>query len=182
MWNANARVRVLIPAEALAARISELAAQISRDHAQTERLVVIGVLKGSVLFLADLIKQITVPVELDFCQTASYGSGQEPGEIHLKKDVELPLRGADVLVVEDIVDTGWTLRTLLDLFRHRQPRSVRLCTLLDKAEAREVEVPIDYCGFRIPRQFVVGYGLDWGERYRQLPYIGVVESAPEETP
>ena len=182
MSNLNARVKVRIPAAELARRIGELAAEINRDYARSERLGVVAILKGSVLFLADLVRQLTVPVEIDFCQAASYGQGQEPGEVHFKKDVDLPLRGADVLLVEDIVDSGWTVRALLDLLRNRRPKSLRLCTLLDKAEARVVEVPIDYCGFRIPREFVVGYGLDWGERYRQLPYIGVVESPSEENP
>lgn len=178
--NAKRVVRPLITAEELDRRIGELAEQISRDYEGSERLVVVGVLKGSVLFVADLVKRLRVPVEIDFCQTASYGSGTTGGEVHMKKDVDLPLRDADVLVVEDIVDTGWTLRTLLGLLSNRRPRSLRLCALLDKAEAREVEVPITYCGFTIPQKFVVGFGLDWGEKFRQLPYIGVVETVHEE--
>lgn len=179
--NAKRVVRPLIPADEIQARISQLADEISRDYEGSERLVVVGVLKGSVVFLADLIKRLRVPVELDFCQTASYGLGTTGGEVHMKKDVELPMRGADVLVVEDIVDTGWTLRTLLDLFSNRRPRTLKLCALLDKAEAREVEVPIAYRGFTIPNRFVVGFGLDWGEKYRQLPYIGVVETVSAES-
>lgn len=169
------RVRPLLTTEALATRIGELAAEINRDYAQCERLVVIGVLKGALFFLVDLLRQVEVPVEIDFCQTASYGAGTSAGEIRLKKDVDLSLRGADVLVVEDIVDTGWTLSLLLDFYRHRGPRSLKLCALLDKRAARQTEIAVDYCGFVIPPQFVVGYGLDWGERYRNLPYIGVVE-------
>jgi hypoxanthine phosphoribosyltransferase len=112
---------------------------------------------------------------MDFFQTSSYGSGKTAGEIRIKRDIDLSIRGRDVLLVEDIVDTGWTLRTILDLFRFRGARSVKLCALLDKHQARETEVPIDYCGFRIGNEFVVGYGLDFDERYRNLPYIAVVE-------
>jgi len=175
-------VRPLISAAALAARVAELAAEINRDYATSERLVVIGVLKGSIFFLVDLLRLLTVPVELDFCQTASYGEGTTAGEIRLKKDVDLALRGADVLLVEDIVDTGWTLSLLLDFYRHRGPRSLKLCALLDKRAARQAPVAIDYCGFEVPPQFVVGYGLDWGERYRNLPFLGVVDWSrqPEE--
>jgi hypoxanthine phosphoribosyltransferase len=128
-----------------------------------------------VLFYADLVQRLTVPVMVDFFQTASYGAGTSAGEIRIKRDIDLAIRGKDVLLVEDIVDTGWTLRTILDLFRFRGARSVKLCALLDKHEARETEVPIDYCGFKIGREFVVGFGLDYAERYRNLPYIGVVE-------
>src|SRR6185503_4776191 len=112
----------------------------------------------------------------DFFQTSSYGSSTSPGEVRIRKDLDLPVRGKDVLLIEDIVDTGYTLRTILDLLRFRGARSVKLCALLDKAEAREVEVQIDYKGFEIERLFVVGYGLDFDERYRNLPYIGVFDS------
>lgn len=169
------RVRELLSAERIQARIVELARDIDRDYQGCEELVVIGVLKGAVLFYADLVQRLTVPVRVDFFQTASYGSGTSAGEIRIKRDIDLAIRGKDVLLVEDIVDTGWTLRTILDLFRFRGARSVKLCALLDKHEARETEVPIDYCGFQIGRQFVVGFGLDYAERYRNLPYIGVVE-------
>ena len=167
---------VLIDAESLQHRVAELATQIDRDYAQSDRLVCVGVLKGSVFFLVDLVKRLQVPVAIDFFQTASYGGGTSPGEVRIRKDLDLPVRGADVLLVEDIVDTGYTLRTILDLLRWRGARSVKLCALLDKAAARQVEVPIDYCGFTIADLFVVGYGLDYAERYRNLPYIGVMES------
>jgi hypoxanthine phosphoribosyltransferase len=167
---------VLIDAESIQRRVGELAAQIDHDYAQTDRLVCVGVLKGSVFFLVDLVKRLQVPVAIDFFQTASYGGGTSPGEVRIRKDLDLPVRGADVLLVEDIVDTGYTLRTILDLLRWRGARSVKLCALLDKAAARQVEVPIDYCGFTIADLFVVGYGLDYAERYRNLPYIGVMES------
>jgi hypoxanthine phosphoribosyltransferase len=169
-------VKTLISSDTLQKRIAELAAEIDRDYAGTDRLVCIGVLKGSVFFMVDLLKQVTVPLELDFFQTASYGSGTEPGEVRIRKDIDLAIRGSDVLLVEDIVDTGYTLRTILDLLRFRGARSVRLCALLDKEDRREVEVPIDYRGFPIEDVFVVGYGLDHDEKYRNLPYIGYIET------
>ena len=170
--------RVLITAEALQARVAAMAAQINRDYAKSERLIFVGVLKGSVFFLVDLVKRIELPVAIDFFQTASYGGGTSPGEVRIRKDLDLPVRDADVLLVEDIVDTGYTLRTILDLLRWRGARSVKLCALLDKASRREVEVPIDYRGFEIEDLFVVGYGLDYAERYRNLNYIGVLEESP----
>ncbi|RMH18433.1 MAG: hypoxanthine phosphoribosyltransferase [Acidobacteria bacterium] len=172
---ANPDLRVLIPADALQARIAELAAAINRDYAASERLIAIGVLKGSVFFLVDLLKHLTVPLKVDFFQTSSYGNATEPGEVRIKKDVDLSVRGADVLLVEDIVDTGYTLRTILSLLKFRQAKSVRLCALLDKKARREVEVPIDYKGFEIEDVFVVGYGLDHAERYRNLPFIGYLQ-------
>jgi hypoxanthine phosphoribosyltransferase len=175
----NHRVRTLIGQAEIGRRISELAADIDRDYAGSDGLVAIGVLKGSVFFFTELVKQLEVPLTIDFFQTTSYGAGTTAGEVRIKRDIDLSVRGKDVLLVEDIVDTGWTLRTILDLFRFRGARSVKLCALLDKHEAREAEVPIDYCGFRIGREFVVGYGLDYGERYRNLPYIGVVEFLEE---
>ena len=173
-------VRVLIPQADLERRVAELAEEINRDYSgkstDSDSLVCIGVLKGSVFFMVDLLKRVTVPVKIDFFQTASYGSGTTADEVRIRKDVDLALRGKDVLLIEDIVDTGHTLRTVLALLKFRGARSVRLCALLDKAERREVEVPIDYKGFEIENLFVVGYGLDFDERYRHLPYIGVVES------
>jgi len=167
--------RVLISAEAIQARVAELATEIDRDYAATDRLVAVGVLKGSVFFLVDLLKNVHVPVAVDFFQTASYGSGTSSGEVRIRKDIDLSIRGQDVLLIEDIVDTGYTLRTILDLLRFRGAQSVRLCALLDKRAAREVEVEIDYCGFEIEPLFVVGYGLDFAERFRNLPYVGVWE-------
>jgi hypoxanthine phosphoribosyltransferase len=171
-------VRVLIPQADLERRVAEMAEEINRDYSQkaagSDGLVCIGVLKGSVFFLVDLLKKLTFPVKVDFFQTASYGSSTTAGEVRIRKDVDLPIRGKDVLLIEDIVDTGHTLRTVLGLLRFRGAKSVRLCALLDKAERREVDVPIDYCGFTIEDLFVVGYGLDFDERYRNLPYIGVL--------
>lgn len=165
----------LLGPEEIRRRVKELAGEIARDHRDTEELVCLGVLKGSVFFLVDLVRELPLPVAVDFLQTSSYGLRQEPGEVVIKKDVELPLRGRDVLLVEDIVDTGHTVHTLLTTLRLRRPRSLRLCTLLDKPDRRQVEVPIDYLGFTIPDRFVVGYGLDHAERWRNLPYVGVVE-------
>src|SRR5579864_4006447 len=194
-----AAMRVLIAAPELARRVAELAARIDADYRllgggggrrghrrpQDDPLIAVGVLKGSVFFLADLLKRLRVPVAVDFLQTASYGAGGENrGEMRIRKDLDLSIRGRDVLLVEDIVDTGFTIRTILDLLRFRGARSVRLCALLDKTAARQVEVPIDYRGFAIENVFVVGYGLDHGERYRNLPYIAVwqAEGAPPATP
>lgn len=169
------RPRTLIPADKIRRRITELAAEIDRDFADTELLICIGVLKGSVFFMVDLLKRIRIPLAVDFFQTSSYRSGKVPGEIRILKDVDLSVRDRDVLLIEDIVDTGYTLRTVMALLEFRGARTVKLCALLDKAEAREVEVPIHYSGFVIENRFVVGYGLDHAERYRNLPYIGVCD-------
>jgi hypoxanthine phosphoribosyltransferase len=168
-------MRVLIGQEELERRIAEMAADVDRDYAGSDGLTCIGVLKGSVFFMVDLLKRLTIPVAIDFSQTSSYGSGTTPGEVRIRKDLDLSIRGRDVLLIEDIVDTGYTLRTILDLLRFRGARSVRLCALLDKVSRRQVDVPIDYCGFPIEDLFVVGYGLDYDERYRNLPYIAVWE-------
>lgn len=173
-------MRILISQEDLEARVAAMAAEIDRDYAESDRLVCIGVLKGSVFFMVDLLKRLKVPLAIDFFQTSSYGSSTSPGEVRIRKDLDLSIRGKDVLLIEDIVDTGYTLRTILDLLRFRGARSVRLCALLDKAAAREVDVKIDYRGFEIEKLFVVGYGLDYDEHYRNLPYIAVLDS--EDTP
>ena len=170
-------MRVLVTQEALERRVSEMAAEINRDYAESDRLLCIGVLKGSVFFMVDLLKKLTVPVTIDFFQTSSYGASTTPGEVRIRKDVDLPVRGKDVLLIEDIVDTGHTLNTILGLLRFRGARSVRPCALLDKKEAREVDVFIDYRGFEIENEFVVGYGLDFDDHYRNLPYIGVLDAA-----
>jgi hypoxanthine phosphoribosyltransferase len=183
-------VRVLIPQQDLERRVAEMAEEINRDFAHmgahtasdADSLLCIGVLKGSAFFLVDLLKRLTFPVKVDFFQTASYGSSTTAGEVRIRKDVDLPIRGKDVLLIEDIVDTGHTLRTILGLLRFRGAKSVRLCALLDKAERREVDVTIDYCGFTIEDLFVVGYGLDFDERYRNLPYIGVLMMGEDTEP
>lgn len=170
----NSDHKILISAATLQKRISALAEQINADYADvSEPLVCIGVLKGSIFFLVDLLKQVTVPLVIDFLQTSSYRSGSEPGEVRIRKDIDVAIRGRHVLLIEDIVDTGFTLKTILELFRFRGATSVKLCAMLDKAEAREIEVPVDYRGFKIDDVFVIGYGLDFDERYRELPYIGL---------
>jgi len=176
----NTALTVLISEQDLARRVEELAGEIDRDYADSDRLVAIGVLKGSVFFMTDLLKHLTVPVAVDFFQTASYGNATVPGEVRIRKDIDLSIRDKDVLLIEDIVDTGYTLRTILSLLRFRGARSVKLCALLDKAARREVDVPIDYRGFTIDDLFVVGYGLDYAERYRNLPYIALVEGISSE--
>lgn len=168
--------RALIPEDRLQARIAELAEEIERDYAKTEKLIAIGVLKGSVFFMVDLLKHLQkIPVAVDFFQTSSYGDSTEPGEVRIKKDVDVSIRGADVLLIEDIVDTGYTLRTILDLLKFRGAKSVKLCALLSKEARRQAEVPIDYCGFEIDDHFVIGYGLDYAGLYRNLPYVGIYE-------
>jgi len=170
-----AELKVLISREQIAKRIVELGADITRDFAD-QPVILVGVLKGSVFFMVNLLKRLKVPLAIDFFQTSSYGSSTSPGEVRIRKDLDLSIRGKDVLLIEDIVDTGYTLRTILDLLRFRGARSVRLCALLDKAAAREVDVQIDYRGFEIEKLFVVGYGLDFDERYRNLPFIAVLDS------
>lgn len=167
--------RTLISPERLQERITELAREINRDYADCESLSCIGVLKGSVFFMTDLLKQLEVPVTVDFFQTSSYGSRKTPGEVRIVKDIDQSVKGKDVLLIEDIVDTGHTLRTVLALLDFRGARSVKLCALLDKKAKREVDVPVDYAGFDVDPVFVVGYGLDHAERYRNLPYIGVID-------
>jgi hypoxanthine phosphoribosyltransferase len=165
---------ILIPEDRLQQRISELGAQISRDYAG-EDLLLLAVLKGSVLFLSDLMRHITVPHSVDFMATSSYGASTESsGIVRILKDLDEPIQGRNVLIVEDIIDTGHTLDYLLRLLRARMPNSLRICTLLNKPDRREVDVRVDYIGFDIPNEFVLGYGLDYDELYRNLPYIAVL--------
>lgn len=180
------RPKVLISNDDLRRRVGELADEIQDDYATPDRaaddpLVCIGVLTGSVFFLVDLLARIDrLPTRIDFFQTSSYRGGTSPGEVRILKDVGTSVRGRDVLLVEDVVDTGYTLRTVLDLLRFRGARSVRLCALLDKSSARQVEVPIAYKGFEIEDHFVVGYGLDYNGLYRNLNYIGVYDGEAAE--
>ena len=168
-------VRVLIPEDKVDERIAQLGAQISQDYAGRQ-VHLIGILKGSIFFICELAKRITVPVTMDFMSVSSYGAGtKSSGVVKLIKDLDEPVNGKDILVVEDIIDSGRTLSYLLKNLSDRQPASISLCTLLDKPERREVDVEVDYQGFHIPDEFVVGYGLDYDQRYRNLPYIGVVE-------
>lgn len=168
-------IKVLLPEEELAARIQALGEQISRDYAGRQ-VHLICVLKGGSFFMCELAKRITVPVSLDFMAVSSYGSGtRSGGVVKIVKDLDEPIRGKDVLVVEDIVDSGRTLSYLLEMLWARGPETLRLCTLLDKPDRRVVDVDVDYTGFQIPDEFVVGFGLDYDQRYRNLPYIGVVQ-------
>lgn len=166
---------IIITPEALAARVREIASEISADYSGKEILLV-GVLKGAVMFMTDLARQITVPVELDFMATSSYGnSTNSSGVVRIIKDLDEPIEGKDVLVVEDIVDSGLTLRYLVGLLKKRNPASLNVCTLLDKGLTGAQGVETAYRGFLIPNQFVVGYGLDYAQKYRNLPYIGVLK-------
>ena len=170
------KVKVLVPEEDVAKRIKELGEQISKDYAG-KQVHLICVLKGGVFFMCELAKRITVPVSMDFMSVSSYGDGtKSSGVVKIVKDLDQPLEDKEVLVVEDIIDSGRTLSYLLDVLKRRNPNSVRLCTLLDKPDRRVVKgVDVDYCCFNIPDEFVVGYGLDYAQKYRNLPYIGVVE-------
>lgn len=168
-------IKVLLPEKKVAARIQALGDQISRDYAG-KQVHLICVLKGGSFFMCELAKRITVPVSLDFMSVSSYGSDtKSSGEVKIKKDLDESVEGKDVIVVEDIVDSGRTLSYLREMLRNRGPASLRLCTLLDKPDRRVVDVNVDYTGFQIPDKFVVGYGLDYDQRYRNLPYIGIVE-------
>lgn len=165
----------MISEEEVNARIAEIAAQINEDY-KGEEIVVIGILRGGVYFCTELTKRITIPVILDFMEASSYGAGtSSSGQVNITKDLIEDIAGRHVIVVEDIIDTGRTLSLLLDNLRARKPKSLKLCTLLDKPERRIVQVPVDYNGFVIPNKFVIGYGMDYAQKYRNLPYIGVVE-------
>jgi hypoxanthine phosphoribosyltransferase len=167
-------VEVLLTADAIQRRVAEMGAQITHDYADRE-LVLVGVLTGAVMFLADLIRSIALPIELDFMATSSYGKAtRTSGEVRLVKDLGHAVQGKHVLLTEDIIDTGLTLRYLLETLQARQPASIACCVLLDKPSRRLVEVPVQYRGFEIEDRFVVGYGLDHAGRYRNLPYIGVL--------
>ena len=175
----NYRLVPCISAEEVDKQVNDLAARINRDY-EGKSLIVIGILKGACIFLSDLVRRLSMPVEIDFVRLASYGKGSvTSGEIKITKDVELPIAGRHVLVVEDIVDTGTTLIWFLDYLRQRQPESVKICALVDKLERREVEVPLDYVGIRVDKGFLVGYGLDFGEKHRNLPAIHEVEFLKE---
>ncbi len=168
-------IRVLLPEKELEARIQALGQEISRDY-EGKQVHMICVLKGGSFFMCELAKRISVPVSLDFMSVSSYGSGTKSGGVvKIVKDLDDPIRDKDVLVVEDIVDSGRTLSYLLEMLMARGPRSLKLCTLLDKPDRRVVDVDVHYTGFQIPDEFVVGFGLDYDQRYRNLPYIGVVE-------
>ncbi len=168
--------KVLIDEDTLQARIRELAAEIDRDY-QGEDLLLICILRGGVVFLVDLMRHIQTPHQVDFMAISSYGAGarQSSGTVRLSLDLQTDIRGRNVLLVEDIIDSGHTLSYVLEFLGTRHPKSLRVCTLLDKVDRREVDIPIHYRGFAIPNEFVFGYGLDMDEYYRNLPFIGVVD-------
>jgi hypoxanthine phosphoribosyltransferase len=169
-------VSTLLSTEQIAARVRELGAQITKDY-EGRRLVLVSVLKGSFIFTADLCRAVDTQLRIEFLGVRSYGEGTSTsGVVQITQDLSKPIEGEDVLIVEDIVDTGLTIAHLLELFRTRHPASIKVCSLLHKPARTKIEVPIDYLGFTIEDRFVVGYGLDWAERYRNLPFIGVVEA------
>ena len=169
-------IRVMLTEEEIDTKIREIAAQITKDYAGKE-VHLVCILKGSIFFTCELAKRIDLPVTLDFMSVSSYGDGTESsGRVKIVKDLDENIEGKDVIVVEDIVDTGRTLSHLMEVLRVRKPATLKLCTLLDKPSRRVVDVNVDYTGFAIPDEFVVGYGLDFAQKYRSLPYIGVVEN------
>lgn len=168
-------IRILLSEEDVNARIQAIGEQISRDYAG-KSVHLVCVLKGGSFFLCELAKRITIPVSLDFMSVSSYGGEtKSSGVVKIVKDLDEPVRDKDVIIVEDIVDSGRTLSYLMEMLRDRGPASLKLCTLLDKPDRRVIDVDVDYTGFQIPDEFVVGYGLDYNQMYRNLPYIGVVE-------
>jgi hypoxanthine phosphoribosyltransferase len=171
----QAVTEVLIDRDVLQRRIQELGEEISADYAGRD-LLLIGVLKGAVFFMADLMRNLTIPCEIDFMAISSYGdSTDSSGVVRILKDLDINIEGRDVLIVEDIIDSGLTLSYLMRNLEAREPASLQICALLTKPERREAEVPVRYVGFEIPNRFVIGYGLDYAERYRNLPYVGVLD-------
>ena len=169
------RIRELISEEDVAKKIAEMGAQISKDY-EGESVYLLCILKGGVFFTTELAKHITVPVNIDFMSVSSYGGEtKSSGIVRIVKDLDTPIEGKNVLIAEDIIDTGRTLAYLMEHLKQRKPKSLKLCTLLDKPDRRVSDVKVDYTGFEIPDEFVVGYGLDYDQRYRNLPYVGVIE-------
>jgi hypoxanthine phosphoribosyltransferase len=173
--------QILVQQDELSHRVKELGAEISRDYAGRD-LFLVGVLKGAIFFLADLMRHLELDCEVDFMAVASYGSSTDSsGVVRILKDLDASIQGREVLIVEDIVDSGLTLQYLFRTLKARDPASLEVCALLTKPERRKVELPIRYTGFEIPNQFAIGYGLDWNEHYRNLPYVAVL-SEGEKTP
>ena len=169
--------KVLIREEQIRAKVAELGQQITADYRGRD-LMLVGVLKGAVVFMVDLARAINLPVEIDFMATSSYGASTESsGVVRILKDLDRSIDGRNILIVEDIVDTGLTLKYLKEILADRNPASIRICALLNKRKARKADVHLDYVGFEIPDEFVVGYGLDYGEVYRNLPFVGVLSPA-----
>jgi hypoxanthine phosphoribosyltransferase len=165
---------ILVQRDELEHRVRELGAEISRDYAD-KKLLLVGVLKGAIFFLADLMRHLEIDCDLDFMAVSSYGASTDSsGVVRILKDLDAPIEGRDVLIVEDIVDSGLTLSYLFRMLRARNPASLEVCALLTKPARREIDLPIRYVGFEIPNRFAIGYGLDFGERYRNLPYVAVL--------
>lgn len=168
---------VLVSEEQLKAKIAELGQQISKDY-QGKDLLLVSILKGACVFLSDLMRAIDIPLSIDFMCVSSYGKGtMTQGRAKIIKDLDVDIAGKDVLIVEDILDSGVTLSHVMEILRSRKPASLKLCSLLEKPERHRVEVPLDYVGFIVPDEFVVGYGLDYAEKYRNLPYVGVLKES-----
>lgn len=169
-----ANIDVMISEEEIANKVNELAKQIEKDY-EGEQLLVVGILKGASVFVSDLIRKINLDVNIDFMSVSSYGNGTESsGTVRILKDLDVDIADKNVLIVEDIIDSGLTLSNLVKELRLRNPKSLKLCTLLDKPQRRTSNIPVDYVGFVIEDKFIVGYGIDWAEKYRNLPYIGSV--------
>lgn len=170
-------VKVFLSEKEIKEKVAELGKQISEDYRGSDKnLLVISILKGSVIFLSDLIRNIDVDLSIDFMVISSYGrSTSSKGNVKIIKDLDINISNYDLLIVEDILDSGYTLSKLLEILKVRKPKSLKICTLLDKPDRRVVNVDLDYCGFTVPDEFIVGYGLDYDEKYRNLPYIGILE-------
>ena len=167
--------KVLIDEQTLDKKVSEIADEINKKY-KGEKLIVVGVLKGAFMFMSDLLKKITLDTEVYFLKASSYGSGTEStGNVKITKDIERDIKGENVLLIEDIIDSGYTMREVLKILGEREPKALELCSCLSKPDRRVCEVKIDYLGFEIPDKFVIGYGLDYAEKYRNLPYIGYIE-------
>ncbi|MEO0130363.1 MAG: hypoxanthine phosphoribosyltransferase [candidate division WOR-3 bacterium] len=171
----NIKIFKLIDEEDIKKKVKELAERISQDYYNKD-LVLIGILKGAFVFLADLMRNLTIPCKCDFIKVSSYGKGTESsGIVKIVADIFMTIQDKDILLVEDIVDTGLTLKYLIDYLSLKKPKTIKICALLDKPERHKIEVPIDYLGFTIPNKFVVGYGIDYDEKFRYLPYIGYIK-------
>ena len=170
------KIHIMISEAEITARINELSHDITKSYKDTDQLVVVGLLRGSFVFIADLVRHLNLPVEVDFMTVSSYGDKMETSrQVRIIQDLETAIKGRDVLIVEDIIDTGHTLSQVIKILETRQPKSLSICTLLNKPSRREIEVPIDWIGFEIPDEFVIGYGIDYAQQGRNLPHIAVVE-------
>lgn len=175
MNHSDYEIEKLISAKSIAARVESLAAEISANYAETEKLIVVGLLRGSFVFIADLVRELDLPLEVDFLEVSSYGDSMESSrEVRILKDLRGEIEGRDVLIIEDIVDTGHTMHHVLAMLQSRNPKTIEICALLDKPSRREVSVDIRWVGFEIPDEFVVGYGIDYAQRNRNLSFIGKV--------